>query len=215
MKTQCVILMAVILGWRLANAAAPAETNRLVLPDRTNSNASSNIHQRLGPGDRITYRVIEDQDDPRSLTITDSGELEVPYLGLVPAAGKSSAQLAQEVKGLLEKQLYYQATVVIAVEVVNKTRVTGKVYVTGQVRNKGGFDIPAGESLTVSKAILNAGGFSDFSDKKNVRLVRKTADGTKTFEINVVDIWEKGKLDKDLVVEPNDIIVVPARLVNY
>jgi len=215
MKTQCLILMAVILGWRLANAAAPAETNRLVLPDRANSNASSNIHQRLGPGDRITYRVIEDQDDPRSLTITDSGELDVPYLGLVPAAGKSSAQLAQEVKGLLEKQLYYQATVIIAVEVVNKTRVTGKVYVTGQVRNKGGFDIPAGESLTVSKAILNAGGFSDFSDKKNVRLIRKTADGTKTFEINVVDIWEKGKLDKDLVIEPNDIIVVPARLVNY
>jgi polysaccharide export outer membrane protein len=215
MKTQCLLIMAVILGLRLANAAAAAETNRLVLPDRPNSGASSNIHQTLGPGDRITYRVIEDQDDPRSLTITDSGELEVPYLGLVQAAGKSSAQLAQEVKGLLEKQLYYQATVIIAVEVVNKTRVTGKVYVTGQVRNKGGFDIPAGESLTVSKAILNAGGFSDFSDKKNVRLIRKTADGTKTFEINVVDIWEKGKLEKDLVIEPNDLIVVPARLVNY
>jgi polysaccharide export outer membrane protein len=199
----------------LVNAAAPSETNRLAAPVGSNSMASSNIHQKLGPGDRITYRVIEDQDDPRSLTITDSGELEVPYLGLVQAAGKSSAQLAQEVKGLLEKQLYFQATVIIAVEVVNKTRVTGKVYVTGQVRNKGGFDIPAGESLTVSKAILNAGGFSDFSDKKNVRLIRKTADGTKTFEINVVDIWEKGKLDKDLVVEPNDLIVVPARLVNY
>jgi polysaccharide export outer membrane protein len=207
--------MALFLGLRLANAAAPAETNRLVVPGGASSMASSNIHQRLGSGDRITYRVIEDQDDPRSLTITDSGDLEVPYLGLVHAAGKSSAQLAQEVKGLLEKQLYYQATVIIAVEVVNKARVTGKVYVTGQVRNKGGFDLPAGESLTVSKAILNAGGFSDFSDKKHVRLIRRAAGGTKTFEINVVDIWEKGKLEKDLVVEPDDLIVVPARLVNY
>jgi len=215
MKTQCLFLLAVLLGLRLADAAAPAGTNHPVVPDRATSISSSNIHQKLGPGDRVTYRVIEDQDEPKSLTITDSGELDVPYLGLVPAAGKSSAQLAQEVKGLLEKQLYYQATVIIAVEVVNKTRVMGKVYVTGQVRNKGGFDIPAGESLTVSKAILNAGGFSDFSDKKHVRLIRKTAAGTKTFEINVVEIWEKGKLDKDMVVEPNDMIVVPARLVNY
>ncbi|MFI5224964.1 MAG: polysaccharide biosynthesis/export family protein, partial [Nitrospirales bacterium] len=158
---------------------------------------------------------IEDQDDLRSLIITDSGELEVPYYGLVPAAGKTSRQLAQEIKTLLEQKLYYQATVVIAVELINKARTTGKVYVTGQVRNKGGFDIPAGEGLTVSKAILNAGGFSDFSDKRNVKLIRKTPEGTKTFAINVVEIWEKGKLEKDLVVEPNDLIVVPARLMNY
>ena len=170
--------------------------------------------QKLGPGDRITFRVIEDQDEPQSLTITDSGDLAVPYLGLVHAAGKTSLQLAKEVKSLLEKELYYQATVIIALEVVNKTRVTGKVYVTGQVRNKGGFDIPAGDTFTVSKAILNAGGFSDFSDKKNVRLIRKTAEGTQTFVINVVEI-EKGKLEKDMVVQPDDMIVVPARLVNY
>src|SRR5437667_2106242 len=81
--------------------------------------------QKLGPGDRVTYRVVEDQDDPRSITITDSGDLEVPYLGLVHAAGNTSLQLAKEVTGLVEKQLYYQATVSIAIEVVNKTRLPG------------------------------------------------------------------------------------------
>ncbi len=214
MKRRSLILMAICFGARLASAETK-ETNSLVLPDAARSMTLLDDRQKLGPGDRVTYRVIEDQDDPRSLTITDSGDLEVPYLGLVHAAGKTSLQLAKEVKGLLEKQLYYQATVIIAVEVVNKTRVTGKVYVTGQVRNRGGFEIPGGETLTVSKAILNAGGFSDFSDKKNVRLIRKTATGKQTFVINVLDIWDKGNLDKDLVVQPDDLIVVPARLVNY
>ena len=171
--------------------------------------------QKLGPEDRVTYRVIEDQDEPRILTVTDSGEVEVPYLGLVRAAGKTSQQLAKEVKDLLEKKLYYQATVVIAVELVNKTRVTGKVYVTGQVRNKGGYEIPAGETLTVSKAILNAGGFSDFSDKKHVRLIRKTAEGQQTHIVNVADVWEKSRIEEDLAVHPDDTIVVPARLLNY
>src|SRR5205823_1881054 len=144
---------------------------------------------------------IEDQDEPRTLTITDSGDLQVPYLGLAHAAGKTSLELARELKDQLEKKLYFRATVIIAVELVNKTRVTGKVYVTGQVRNSGGFEIPAGETLTVSRAILNAGGFSDFSDKRNVRLVRKTATGKETFVVNVLEVWLKAKLEQDLVVE--------------
>jgi len=209
------MLMFVCFAARLTSAAETAETNSPVPADAARSMAVLDANDKLGPGDRVTYRVLEDQDDPRSLTITDSGELEVPYLGLVPAAGKSSRQLAAEIKTLLERKLYYQATVILAVELVNKTRVTGKVYVTGQVRNKGGFEIPAGETLTVSKAILHAGGFSDFSDKRHVNLIRRTAEGTKTFEVNVLEIWEKGKLEKDLVVQPNDLIVVPARLVNF
>lgn len=215
MNKRFLILLWMLCGVCLAGAAGTAETNRLALPDAAKSVPYLDDRQKLGPGDRVTYRVIEDQDDPRSLTITDSGDLEVPYYGLVPALGKTSRQLAQEIKTLLERNLYYRATVIIAVEVVNKARVNGKVYVTGQVRNKGGYEIPAGETLTLSRAILNAGGFSDFSDKKNVRLVRKTATGTKTFVVNVLDIWEKGNLEKDLVVQADDLIVVPARLVNY
>jgi polysaccharide biosynthesis/export protein len=172
-------------------------------------------HQKLGPGDHVLYRVIEDQDEPRSTIITDSGDLDVPYYGLVHAAGKTSRQLAKEIKALLEQKLYYQATVILAVELVNKTRVTGKVYVTGQVRNKGGYEIPANETLTVSKAILNAGGFSDFSDKKHVRLIRQSAAGEQTFMVNVLDVWERSKLNEDLVVQPGDTIVVPKSFVNY
>ena len=209
------MLMSVCFAAQLASTAETTETNSAVQTNATASMASLDDRQKLGPGDRITYRVIEDQDELRSLTIADSGELEVPYYGLVQAAGKTSRQLAQEIKTLLEQKLYHQATVILAVELVNRTRTNGKVYVEGRVRNPGGFDIPAGESLTVSKAILLAGGFSDFADKRNVKLMRKTGEGTKTFEINVQEIWDKGKLEKDQAVQPNDQIFVDKRLVNY
>jgi protein involved in polysaccharide export with SLBB domain len=192
-----------------------ADTNGATAVNTVTSMELLDDKQKVGPGDVLTYRVLEDQDEPRSLTVTDSGELDVPYLGLVHSAGKTSLQLAKEIKALLEKKLYYQANVIIAVRLVNKTRVTGKVYVTGQVRNTGGFEIPAGETLTVSKAILNAGGFSDFSDKKNVRLIRKVGNARQTTIVNVQDVWNKSKPEADLVVLPDDLIVVPARLVNY
>jgi len=135
-------VMAILLLFRFLTPAAGAATNGSTMPDPVQAMELLDNHQKLGPGDRITYRVIEDQDEPRALTITDSGDLEVPYLGLVHAAGRTSFELAKEVKVQLEQKLYYQATVIIAVELVNKTRVTGKVYVTGQVRNKGGYEIP-------------------------------------------------------------------------
>jgi protein involved in polysaccharide export with SLBB domain len=181
----------------------------------TNSVMDSLDNQyQLGPGDSILYQVVEDQDTPTNLTVSDSGDLELPYYGLVRATGKNCRQLAFEIKPLLEKKLYYQATVVIALQVANKTWVAGKVYVTGQVRNPGGYDIKAGEKMTASKAILDAGGFSDFSDKKHVRLIRKTDKGDQTFIVNVADVW-KGQLNGDLAVQPGDLVVVPARLMNY
>jgi polysaccharide export outer membrane protein len=196
------------------NAIANASTNALP-PGSANTMESLDAERKLNPGDRISYRVIEDQDQPISLTITDSGDVEVPYYGLVPASGKTCQGLATEIKTRLEKRLYRKATVIIAVEQVDRMRVIGKVFVTGQVKTPGGYDIISGERMTVSKAILSAGGFSDFSDKKHVRLARKTPGGDKIYTINVLKIWEDGRLVDDLTIQPDDLIVVPARLINF
>ena len=119
-------------------------------------------HQ-LAIGDRLSFRIVEDEENPKELVVTDSGELEVPYLGRFPAVGKSCKELAWALKGELEKEYYYQATVIVAVDLMAKSR--GKVYLAGAVRLPGPHEIPSDEELTVSKAILRAGGFADFADK--------------------------------------------------
>ena len=121
---------------------------------------------------RITFRVIEDQEDPKALTITDSGESDIPELGLVPAAGKTCKELAFQVKSNLLQTAYYRATVIIGIDLLNKTMSGRRVYLAGEVRRPGPQEIPAGETWTVSKAILSAGGFTEYANKKEVRLVR-------------------------------------------
>lgn len=214
MTNRFKILVAALAVWSSAGTLRAEDTNQAVSASPDQMIASLDNHYQLGPGDQILYQVIEDQDAPTNLTVADSGDLEVPYYGLVHAAGKTCRQLAGQLKTLLEQKLYYQATVVIDLAVANKAWVAGKVYVTGQVQRPGGYEIRAGENLTVGKAILNAGGFSDFSDKKHVRLIRKSANGDKTFVVNVLDVW-KGQLTKDLPVRPGDLVVVPASMVNY
>ena len=176
-----------------------------------------NDRQKLGVGDRITFRVLEDQEDAKLLTVTDAGQVDVPELGLVNAAGKSCKALAYEIKSKLEQTTYFKATVMVGVDLLNKTVSGRKVYVVGQVRTTGPQEIPAGETWTVSRAVMQAGGFTNFADKKRVRLVRGGGAGKagQTIFVNVSEVWEKGRTDLDPAVEPEDFIYVPARAVNF
>ena len=174
--------------------------------------------KKLGPGDKITYRVLEDQDETSPLIVSDAGDVDVPYLGLVSAMKKSCKQVALEIKDRLEKSTYRRATVIISLQEINRKRILGKVYVVGQVRQSGPQEIPDDEIFTVSKAILKAGGFSDFADKHKVRLTRggaRTGNATNTMIINVAEIWEKGKKANDVPVEADDLVYVPKRSVNF
>ncbi len=167
---------------------------------------------KLRVGDRVSLQILEDRDLPRSLTVADSGELEVPYLGRVAAADKTCKQLAAELKALLEKEYYYRATVIIALDAAN--RVLGRVYILGQVRTQGPIEIAINENLTVGKAILRAGGFGDFANKKHVKLIHSSAASGQNVELNMVEILEQGKVEKDIILKPDDFIIVPSRLIN-
>jgi protein involved in polysaccharide export with SLBB domain len=172
--------------------------------------------RKLGIGDRISFRIVEDKEAPKALFITDSGEVEFPYVGRVAAEGKTSRQLAQELKVLLEKDYYYHATVLIGLDTISKVR--GKIYLMGQIRQQGPMDIPIDEVFTLSKAILKAGGFGDFADKKKVKLVRRSGAGEKdqqTIIVDVVEILERGNTAKDPVLQPDDRIIVSQRLINF
>ncbi|MDD5349580.1 MAG: SLBB domain-containing protein, partial [Chthoniobacteraceae bacterium] len=163
----------------------------------------------LEKGDRLSYRIAEERAAAVIVIINDAGELDVPLIGRIRAAGKTCKQLAEEITPLLEKEYYYKATVIIGLE-THSERSIGKFYVMGKVHVPGGYEIPAGETLTVSKAIARAQGFGEYSDKENVRLIRKNDQGKNEMAIvNVSEVLDKGLIDKDPAVFPNDVITVP------
>src|SRR5436190_23778001 len=171
---------------------------------------------KLRLGDRIAFQILEDRELPKSLTVTDSGELDVPYIGRIAAIEKSCKELAVECKAQLEKEYYYRASVIIALEAAN--RFAGRVYIWGQVRSQGPIELLANENLTAGKALLRAGGLGDFANKKRIKVVRgggAGGSGSQSFELNMVEILDEGKTEKDLLLQPEDFIIVPSRLINF
>jgi polysaccharide biosynthesis/export protein len=173
----------------------------------------------ISPGDKLSFRVDEDREDPKILTISITGELEVPYLGRVPVAGKGLKQAAQEIKILLERQLYYQATVKLAVEEARLATVAIKpktITVVGQVKAQGSQTLPIDEKLTLSKAILQAGGFAAFANGRKVAVHRKGSNGTKEIiTADVLSVLKDGKTENDVDLQPDDMIIVPEKWINW
>src|SRR5205807_3804577 len=223
-RVYALIFAAIVWGsppGRAQDSASPipsiAKTPSADLPPttstvmRTNSMEVLDDKKRLGPNDFVSFRVVEDRDnESQRLRVNDSGELEVPYIGLVQASGRTCKELAYSVKSSLEREYYYHATVIIAVDHVSE-KSRGKVYVYGSVKGQGPQEIPADETYTVSKAIIRAGGFGDFADKKKIKLTRKTGE---TVVINLKRVIEEGHTDEDVTVGPDDQIYVPQKLVN-
>jgi polysaccharide biosynthesis/export protein len=209
---------ALIAGRSSGPNAAPATVS--TTNAAPNSMAALDDKYKLAIGDRLSFRILEDEEDPKPLFVTDSGDLEVPYIGRVPAAGKTCRQLAVEIKIALEKDYYYQATVIIAVDLMSKStaKSLGRVYLVGAVRLPGPVELPTDEVLTLSRAVLRAGGFTDYADRRHVKVTRNddtAKDKKKTFVVDVGDIFDKGKIETDLVLEAGDLIYVPDRLIRF
>src|SRR5437763_13949571 len=215
-----IIILALSNFSLVAQETSPSPTAAKSLPPdlpvtttvmRTNSMSVLDDKKRLGSNDYVSFRVVEDRDEEsQHLRVNDNGELEVPYIGLVPAKGRTCRELAYAIKASLEKEYYYHATVILAIERVSE-KSRGRIYVYGSVKGQGPQEIPGDESYTVSKAIIRAGGFSDFANKRKVKLTRK---GGRDYVVDLKRVVEEGHTEEDVVVQPDDQTYVPQRLIN-
>ena len=205
----------------------PAPLVPAVVPDPSKTNPMDSLDDKkpIAVGNLLEFRVLEDLDeapDPKAqdaknderpqnlLQVSDSGEVEHPYFGRILAKGKTHKQLAMEIKQILEKDLYYQATVLISLATSGKSR--GKVYISGAVTKPGPFEIPVDENMTASKALSSVGLVEDRANIAQVKLVRKPAEGAPPPEPIIINLYDirQGKTESDRVLEPEDQLIVPA-----
>ncbi len=189
---------------------APQDAGSLGAPDPT---------KPLGRGDMVSFSIAQDREQPQTMRVTDTGELDFsffPKIGRISVVGRTCAQVAAELKHKLEADYYNAADVTLGINQVNQHDSRGRVYLTGNVKMPGPQELPANEKTMVSTAIIRAGSFSLYADSKHVKLTRKQKDGeTQRVTIDVDAIINKGKLDKDVELQDGDYINVPQKWVNF
>jgi polysaccharide export outer membrane protein len=120
--------------------------------------------------------------------------------------GKKTETFVIDLEGLLVEGNLNLNLSLLHGDVIN-VPVSGKVFVGGEVKNAGGF--AKGKRLTLSQAVIMAGGLNFRANGSETRIIRYTEKGTnkEVLTFNVYAI-QKGKAE-DPYLRENDIVFVP------
>jgi polysaccharide export outer membrane protein len=81
-------------------------------------------------------------------------------------------------------------------------------YIIGQVRKPGSYPLTDKE-ITLVEAISIAGGFTPIAARNRTRIIRVENGVEKIIEVKVDAITDAGKKIQDVIIQPDDVIVVP------
>ena len=160
---------------------------------------------KLNPGDVLQITVWKEEGLDRETLVLPDGTVAFPLVGTLKAAGKTAGQLQDELKTGLQKDIP-DAPVTVVVKAANGN----VVDVIGQVTKPGEF--VAAHPLTVMQALSMAGGLTPYASERRISIVRHRPDG-KDEHIEFPyyeDILSGKNLDKDIVLSPGDVVLVPA-----
>lgn len=166
---------------------------------------AQNRELALQPSDKISIQVGGiPPEDASSINhvypIGEDGSINVQYLDRVNAAGSKPSELARKIEELFKaREIYTHPSVTVTVDAAGIT--DRLVYASGEVTKPGPVSYRPG--MTVSKTITSAGGPTPFGRMKQVKLKRK---GQLIRELN---LSKAGSSDGDVLVEPEDEVVVP------
>ena len=128
--------------------------------------------------------------------VNNSGYIELPVLGIIKAAGKTTQEIQQLI---CEKAGTYIKNVLVIV------RLAGfKITIFGEVQNPGVYNIT--DRINIFELLTMAGDITDYGNKKKALLIRKTNEGSQTFTINLT---ENKIISSDFYyLQPNDLIYI-------
>lgn len=183
-------------------AAADQETAAIAAAMQQVVRAKTDYH--ISSADLISVTVYQDAEMSRKVRVNANGTISLPLVGEVKVGGMTLIDAQAAIEGKLGKFLVRPQVSLFIEDYGNKT-----IFVMGEVAKPGSYPIPTESRMTVLEAISTAGGFTPVAAQDRARVLRNVNGASVTYTINTKDITQQGQKDKDMVLEPNDIIYVP------
>ncbi len=145
--------------------------------------------------------------------VNANGEILMPHIGAVKCEGLTVAELQEQIKTAY-KGFFIDPQVTVGfppyVEGSGMKSPWGEVLMMGEVARPGPVNMPSTRDLTVTRALMLAGGATPLADKSKVKVTRREKDGAlKKFVVNIDKIGKEGRSDLDIGLKPGDVIYVP------
>lgn len=195
---------AIGMIWVLALGAAGAGcAQRTVVMSPPEKSVDDRDTYVVGVNDVLTITVWGNQDLSQKVPVRPDGKISMPLLDDVPAAGLTPMELKEVLTREFSEYVSNPHVTVIVSEMNSQM-----VSIMGEVGRQ--TSIGLSRDLRVLEAIASVGGFSNFADRGDVRIVRRNPDGTEEEFRFDYDAYIKGNAPgTNILLQPGDTIIVP------
>ena len=189
-----IVLFAVVplLNLGVSPAARAAEAG--AVPDAREYHISAE--------DVLQISVWKEEGLEKTVVVRPDGGVSFPLAGDVPAAGKTPAELETEIATRLQRFIP-DAVVTVSVMELKGLR----IYVSGKVKNPGQFTV--GRYVDVLQALTLAGGLTPYANDSGIKILRREGGKEVVYEFNYGDVRDGKNLKQNIVLQTDDVVVVP------
>jgi len=156
----------------------------------------------IGPSDVLSIVFWRDKDMSADVLVRPDGNITLPLLNDVQAAGLTPAQLRERILSEARRYLEDPSPTVVVKEIHSR-----QVFITGQVEKPGPY--PLTSPTTILQLIATAGGLKEYADTKNILVTRFENGSPVSLTFDYQELLKRKNFRQNIELKPGDTVVVP------
>lgn len=164
-------------------------------------------HYIIGALDELTIFVWRNEELGARVQVRPDGRITTPLISEMVAAGKTPAQLAEDIRLVLTQ--YIQDPIVSVMINRFEGSFSQQIRVVGATGRPA--SIPYRANMTLLDAMIVVGGLSEYAAGNRARLVRtdRATGEQREFALQIGRLLRRGDTSANVRLEPGDVIIIP------
>ena len=161
----------------------------------------------IGPADELTLFVWRNPELSVTAQVRPDGRITTPLITDMVAAGKTPAQLADDIRAALAQ--YIQEPLVSVIVNRPQGSFSQQVRIVGAAVRPTA--LPYRANMTVLDVMIAAGGLSEFAAGDRAKLIRvdRTSGQQREYDLRLAALLRRGDIRANVRLEPGDVIIIP------
>jgi polysaccharide export outer membrane protein len=161
----------------------------------------------IGPMDELTIFVWRNAELGANVQVRPDGRITTPLINDMIAAGKTPAQLADDLRQALTPYI----TEPLVSVMVNRPQGTfsQQIRIVGATARPAA--IPYRANMTLLDGMIAVGGLSEYAAGNRARLIRvdRQSGLQREYDLRITALLRRGDVSANVRLEPGDVIVIP------
>jgi polysaccharide export outer membrane protein len=165
----------------------------------------SNPDYLIGPGDTVNIMVWRNPEVSMAVPVRPDGKITTPLVEDLPAAGKTSTELARDIEKALAKFIQQPVVTVIVTNFVGNF--SEQIRVIGQAAKPQA--LPYRRDMSLMDVLIAVGGVTEFASGNRASVIRTVDGKQQKFNVRLDDLIKDGDISANMPMRPGDVLIIP------